>query len=146
MTNVSRDPIRVTRRFEAAAERVFDAWLDPEIAGRFLFTTPTGQMVRIDIDPRPGGAFCFVDRRDGQDIGHVGEYIEIDRPRRLVFTFSVPAFSHEVSRVTIVIVPQGAGCELTLTSENVPPEWAERTQEGWNTILEGLATVLAVES
>jgi len=133
--------VRVARRFDAPAERVFDAWLDPGRAGRFLFATPTGRMVRTDIDARVGGAFCFTDRRDGEDVDHVGTYLEIDRPRRLVFTFAVPKYSPQVTRVTIDIVPAGSGCELTLTHENVLPEWAAQTEAGWTRILEGLASL-----
>ena len=99
----------VSHRFAAPPERVFDAWLDPKLAGRFLFATPTGQMIKAEIDPRVGGAFVFVDRRDGEDVEHVGEYLELDRPRRIVFTFGVPKFAVEFSRVTVDIVPLGAG-------------------------------------
>ena len=42
--------IIITRRFDFSIERVFDAWLDPAKARQFLFATPTGQMVRVDID------------------------------------------------------------------------------------------------
>src|SRR5262245_12202825 len=99
--------VRVRRRFSQSAERVFDAWLNPRLASRFLFATETGTMVRTEIDPRVGGRFTFVDRRDGQDVEHVGEYLEIDRPRRLVFSFGVPQFSAEMTRVTIEIAPAG---------------------------------------
>ncbi len=130
--------LSVSRRFDASAERVFDAWLDPEKASKWLFATPTGRMVRAEVDARVGGSFTFV-RRDGDDVEHVGEYLEIDRPRRLVFTFAVPRFSPVFTRVSVDIVPLGAGCELTLTHEGVPPEWADRTREGWTMILAGLA-------
>ena len=94
--------VRITRHFEAAPERVFDAWLDPEKARKFLFATSTGQMVRADIDARVGGGFNFTDRRDGVDAEHIGEYLEIDRPRRLVFTFHTEKGSTDLSRVSIV--------------------------------------------
>ena len=133
--------VRVTRRFDASAERVFDAWLDAEKARRFLFATSTGQMVRAEIEPCVGGTFNFTDRRDRVDVAHIGEYLEIDRPRRLVFTFHVGADSQELSRVSIDIAPAGSGCELTLTHE-MDPRWAEfkdRTQAGWTMILGNLA-------
>lgn len=128
--------LRIRRRFHAAPERVFDAWLDPAKASRFLFATPTGQMVRAEIDPRPGGSFCFVDRRGDEEVEHIGTYLEIDRPHRLVFSFAVPHYSSETTRVTIEIEPVGAGCELSLTHEGVPSDWADRTEMGWGHILE----------
>lgn len=147
MTAQTQPPVvfRVTRRFSASAERVFDAFLDPHKARRFMFATPTGQMVRAEVDARVGGRYLFVDRRPEGDAEHFGEYLEIDRPRRLVFSFSVEKHSADADRVQIDIVPlETGGCELTLTHE-MKPEWAAyaaRTQEGWTTIVDGLARVL----
>jgi len=135
----------VVRRYPVPPERVFDAWLDLELAGRFLFATETGEMVRAEIDPRVGGRFNFTDRRDGEDVEHVGEYLEIDRPRRLSFTFNVKGHGDEdYSRVIVDIRPHGDGSELTLTHE-MDPKWADyadRTRHGWGQILEGLAAAL----
>lgn len=126
--------LRITRHFDASAERVFDAWLDPATAGRWLFATDSGEMIDVQLDPRAGGRFSFT-RRDGEDVEHVGQYLEIDRPRRLVFTFAVPKFDPAVTRVTIDITPRAKGCELVLTHEDVLPDWADATQQGWGMIL-----------
>jgi uncharacterized protein YndB with AHSA1/START domain len=134
--------LRVTHRFAAKPERVFDAWLDPKTACKWLFATPTGTITRCDIDARVGGKFSIV-RQEGMEIDHVGEYHEIDRPRRLVFTFGVPKFSAEMTRVIIEIVANDTGCELTLTHEGVLPDYGERTKEGWATILCNLEKSLA---
>jgi uncharacterized protein YndB with AHSA1/START domain len=134
--------VRVARRFGASQERTFDAWLDPETAGEWLFATSTGLMLRVEIDARVGGRFVFVDRRGGEDVEHVGEYLMIDRPRRLVFTFSVPKFSLEITRASVEVMPMEAGCELTLTHL---PDYANRTAEGWTTILEGLGHALSAK-
>jgi len=142
MTEKDRPKVRVEKRFAQSPERVFDAFLDPATAKRFLFATKTGTMVRAEIDARPGGGFAFVDRRDGQDVEHVGTYLEIERPRRLVFDFAVPAFSAERTRVTVEIVPDGSGSKLTLTHEDVLPEYEEKTRQGWGMILDGLAATL----
>jgi len=135
--------VRVSHHFSASAERVFDAWLDPQTAGKWLFATPTGQMVRVEIDARVGGRFVIVDRRNGEDVEHTGEYLEIDRPRRLVFTFGVPKYSPVFSTVTVEIAPAATGCDLTLTQENVPAEYLGRNEKGWLEILLGLAVELA---
>jgi uncharacterized protein YndB with AHSA1/START domain len=143
MNAEARATVQVKHRFTASSERVFDAWLDPNRAGKWLFATPTGQMVRVEIDPRVGGKFKFIDRREGEDIDHIGEYLEIDRPRRLAFTFAVPKYSKEFTRVMIDIVPAGGGCELTLTQTGVLPEWAKPSESGWGTILSALAKSLS---
>jgi uncharacterized protein YndB with AHSA1/START domain len=135
--------VRVTHHFNASPERVFDAWLDPKTAGKWLFATPTGQMVRVDIDARVGGSFVIVDRRNGEDVVHTGEYLEIDPPRRLVFTFAVPKYSALFTTVTIEIEATASGSDLTLVQENVPAEYLGRNEKGWIGILVGLAEYIA---
>ena len=133
--------VQISRRYDEAPEPVFDAWLDPEHAGRWLFATPTGRMVRVEMDARVGGRFTITRRDEGDDTEHVGEYLEVDRPRRLVFTFGVPRYDEGAppTRVTVHVEPDRSGCLLTLTHEGVPAEWTAQTLEGWEKILEGLA-------
>jgi uncharacterized protein YndB with AHSA1/START domain len=133
----------VTHSFRHPAEKVFDAWLDPKVAGRFLFATPSGQMIRAETDPRVGGAFVFVDKRpDMGEVLHTGEYLEIDRPRRLVFTFGVPAYAPGLTRVEIEITPTAAGCDVRLTQCDTPEAWVEQSTEGWSMILSALEAAL----
>ncbi len=144
MSTTPPPSVRVTRRIAFPPERVFDAWLDPRLAAQWLFATPRGKMVRAETDPRVGGRFIFVDRRGEEEVEHTGEYLEIDRPRRLVFTFGVPKYSKDFTRVTVELAPCEGGCELTLTQE-VHPGWAHfafRSQDGWTKIVEGLAASL----
>jgi uncharacterized protein YndB with AHSA1/START domain len=144
MTAENPGTIIITRRFDFPIERVFDAWLDPAQARKFLFAVPGRTMVRVDIDARVGGSFNIT-RRDDEDTEHVGTYVEIDRPRRLVFTFGVPRYTNQMTRVTIDLKPLPTGCELTLTHEGVLPEWLESGREGWGMILDGQTACLAGE-
>ena len=134
--------VKVTRRFKASPERVFDAWLDPAKARRFLFATPGGEIVRADLDPRVGGRFLLVDHRNGEDVPHHGEYLVIDRPRRLVFEFTVPKYSGKKSRVSVSFAPADGGCELTLVHEGVLPEYEKPSEDGWGAILSGLSLLV----
>ena len=138
---------RVTRRLAAPPERAFDAWLDPKLVERW-FAPGLGAMVRVEIDPRVGGGFSFVQRRMGdkgpRDVDHRGEYLELVRPRRLVFTWGVPAESPERSRVAVAIAPQGSGSEVTLVHE-LHPAWADyvdRTHTAWTKMLDAMAAAL----
>ena len=140
-----RVQVRVSRRFESLPEHVFDAWLEPDQASRWLFATQGGRMVRVEIAPRVGGSFVLVDRREGEDVEHCGEYLEIVRPSRLAFTLRVPKYSNASTQVIIDIAPLRTGCELTLTHEGVLPEFVYRTREGWTGLLERLGAVLQSE-
>jgi uncharacterized protein YndB with AHSA1/START domain len=134
--------IRVARRFRAPPERVFRAWLEPEVAGRWLFATASEPMTDVDIDPRVGGAFRLAARGNGADLEHAGRYVEIVPPRRLIFTLALPERRRVVTRVTAEINRLGSGCELALTHENVPPDRAGETEARWTGILYGLGETL----
>lgn len=139
--------VHVTRTIAAPAERVFDAWLDPAMIARFIVGPDVREeeLVHINVDPRVGGRFSFLVKRGGQPIDHVGTYREIDRPRRLVFTWGVDEEQGDKSIVTIEINPRGESCDLTLTHA-IHPDWAEyteRTQQGWTLITGKLAAALA---
>lgn len=147
MSNEPHVEVTVIRRFAASAERVFDAWLDPVLIGQWMFgpRLREEEILHLTVDARVGGTFSFLVRRQGQELDHVGRYQEVDRPRRLVFTWGIGDIAAaEESRVIIDILPLGTGCELTLTHE-MHPKWAEyadRTKGGWTKMLDTLPAVL----
>src|SRR5665213_1385009 len=140
------ETLRITRRFDAAPERVFDAWIDPGRAGRWLFTTPASERHSTELDVRVGGKWSITDRRDGVDYTALGDYVEIDRPRRLVFSFAMPQFSPLSCTVTVEIVPDGDGCLMTLTQDGLPAASLKPTEEGWAAMFDALADQLKAGS
>ena len=147
--------VRVTHRYNVPVDKVFDAWLNPSQAARFLFATRTGNILHCDIEPMVGGGFLVTDRRpvaDGDEsffeAQHRGTYIEIDRPNRLVFDFHVEPTNHAVpSRVTIDFVPMGVSiCEIVLTQDLGVGADAKanekRSEQGWTRMLDQLDKVL----
>ncbi|MBK8172897.1 MAG: alpha/beta fold hydrolase [Sandaracinaceae bacterium] len=128
--------VRVVRRYKSAPEKIYDAWLDPAKAKVWMAPQGSGKIVRATIDAREGGAFSLVALRDGQEVEHTGEYLELVRPRRLVFTFEVPSLSPEISTLKIDFIEIDGGTELVLHHEGVLPEYVSRTAAGWSKILD----------
>lgn len=136
--------VSVTRAFAVPPDRVFSAWLVPRMLGQWMFGSRVRDenVVRLDLDPRVGGRFSLKVERDGVMVDHVGHYLELEHPTRLVFTWAIKDFSdHDPSVVSIDIAPRGAGCELALT-HSMDARWsdyAERTRIAWSTMLDALA-------
>ena len=135
--------LRMVRRFDASPERVFDAWTDPNVAAGWLFTGPESESHSTEIDLKVGGRWEIVDRRGGVDYRAIGEYLEIERPRRLKFTFGMPQFSEAFTTVTVEIEPDGAGARMTLIQEGLQAEAIGPLEQGWAAMFDhGLAALL----
>ncbi|MBA3449801.1 MAG: SRPBCC domain-containing protein [Chloroflexia bacterium] len=142
----------MTRRFDASPERVFAACVDPELTRQWLFASASDETYSAEIDARAGGAWTITARREGVDYTASGEYLEIDRPHRLVFTFAMFQFSPNSDTITVEIVPDGAGSIMTFTQAGIDiadelrqtPEGEQGgSEQGWGQMFNGLAAVLA---
>jgi len=75
----------ITRKFDAPAELVFDAYTTPEHVRRW-WGFETSEWLVCEIDLRVGGRWRFVTKDDGMEVAFHGEYREVERPTRLVST------------------------------------------------------------
>ena len=147
----SHAKVTVDHQFKSTdPEQVFDAWLDPTLIGQWMFgpRLREEEVLRISVDPRVEGSFSFLVLRDGQKLNHIGKYLEINRPHRLVFTWGIRQDPPASSEVSIDIVTWRAGSKLTLTHK-LHPHWAayaKRTEAGWTTMLGVLDEVLSSTS
>jgi uncharacterized protein YndB with AHSA1/START domain len=150
--------VRATYRYNVPAAKVFDAWLTPAQAGRFLFATRTGNILQCEIEPEVGGSFTVTDRRLHPDADesfyeaqHRGVYVEIERPTRLAFDFSVEPSSDVPTRVTLDFVPLGVSITELVLAHNLGVGRdaqinQERTRQGWTNMLEQLNKVLTART
>ena len=140
MTELS---LTTSRVIAAPQDRVFDAWLDPEMLARFMTPMPGTTVPKADNDPVEGGRFDIVMRVGDQDMPHGGTYKEISPHKRLVFTWETP-FSVEGSTVTLDFAPQNGGTEVTLTHVKFPSEEIrDNHAKGWGGILDALDGAMA---
>ena len=127
--------LTVRREIAAPAKELFDAWLDPAKLAVFMRPSDTKRSA-VKIDPRVGGAFEVIMHTPSGIVPHTGTYREIDRPRRLVFTWNSPYALHNDSLVTVEFRPAGKGTEIVLTHEGLPSkEAAAGHTKGWSDIL-----------
>mgnify|MGYP000987488344 CR=1 FL=1 len=138
----------VLHRFSVPAERVFDAWRDVTLLGRWMHgpAVRDERIVRLALEPKVGGKFSFVVDRQGTEVDHVGEYLEIDRPRRLVFTWATRDTLPDTSRVIVEITPRAQGCDVKLTHE-MGAQWAafaDKAAGAWTKMLTALERTFAL--
>jgi uncharacterized protein YndB with AHSA1/START domain len=135
--------LRIRRILPAPPERVFDAWTDPLSLAQW-FVAGAAALETVELDPRVGGRFRIVARGATSTHVHWGEYLAVERPHRLAFTWHYGAWGDDVTtEVTVDLKPRGSGTELTLTHAQLPDQAAAAAhEEGWNNILEMLARYL----
>lgn len=132
-------PVLVVRRQIAVArERVFEAWLDSESLAHWMGPKTFGfTHATVTVDPRVGGGFRIVmeGRTDGGDYEHRGEYLAIEPPSLLSFTWISRATDYQPTVVTIEFHERGTGTELVLTHRRLAPKAVESHREGWTDIV-----------
>jgi uncharacterized protein YndB with AHSA1/START domain len=135
------------QHFKVPSQRVYDAILSPEMIGRFMFGPLLREetILHIRNDPRVGGTFSYKVRRGDLEIDHVGTFLELQPPSRIVFTWGIAGESDgDTSTVAIDIAPTPSGCTVNLT-HTMPPKWVdflERSRQAWEKMLGVLASLL----
>lgn len=131
--------VTVRREIAASAEDLFDAWLDAQSLGSWL--KPSGiRETRAETDPREGGSFRIVMVTADSSLVHTGTYREIDRPRRLVFTWSSPATQFRDSVVTVTFRPSSGSTVVEIHQVGLPDEEAQAGHHaGWSDALRELS-------
>ena len=137
----------ITRTFAATPEAVFDAWVTPtSFAAWFGGSGVEVPTDTVAMDVRAGGTWkaTMILGNDMPDINWYGEFVEIDRPDKLVMTLADrPGDARET--VTVTFTPTNGGTEMLFrqTGGNLSAEQYERTTEGWQTFFDAMESLLA---
>jgi uncharacterized protein YndB with AHSA1/START domain len=136
--------LQIRRRVRASAEEIFDLWTKPDLIVRWMSPYPRTVDCKASCDLRPGGAFSLV-MSSGESSREVsGTYVQIDRPRKLVFTWIGPLTNNMTTLVTVELNPRGNETDLVLTHERLPtPAIHEGHTMGWGNILDHLADAVS---
>jgi uncharacterized protein YndB with AHSA1/START domain len=144
VTDESGYVVRVERTFAASPEEVFDAWTSPEVMRRWFHCAPDWDTPEADVDLRVGGKVRVVMRKpDGTEVEAQGEYTLIDRPHRLVMTWTFHDdplneqlielfFSKSEGSTTVLMVNSGISTD----------ERGNAQDEGWHGCFDELERLL----
>ena len=145
-TQTTTSSLTVTRTIKASADRVFDAWTQPEHMKRWA--APEGVEVQeAQVDLTVGGRYHIrMLSNEGVEHNAVGIYREVTRPTRLVYTWSWEEKDHDVGEtlVTVEFNAQGDSTEVVVLHEGFPAaEARDGHEQGWTSCLSQLAELFA---
>lgn len=133
--------VRVQRIMPAEPEVVFDQWVDPESLAEWMCPRPV-RCVDITVEPRVGGIVRFDLDNLGTSVLITGQFLAVDRPRLLRFTWSNSDWTDPtvVSIVNVEFAPLGND-ETLMSIEHslLPPADFDDFNEGWARTCDQLA-------
>jgi uncharacterized protein YndB with AHSA1/START domain len=141
----AKPSLTIKRRLNAAPEKVYAAWADPEKLVQWFGPASVKEgSVKADIDLRAGGRYriSFVTGDDYHEVG--GVYREVVPNERLVFSWAWHSTPERESLVTVSVKPDGSGTLLTFHHEQFADVTARDNHErGWTDIFVRLEQFLA---
>lgn len=141
--------LQLKRNLPFPREMVFEAWLNKEHLLQWMGPTEEINLGFIEVDPQPKGKyrFGFDDKGCADERSYVhGEYLTIQSPEKLVFTWIWEPPLPEAGIVTIVTVEFfeiETGTEMVLSHQKFMDEAScERHRAGWTGTLDKMHTLL----
>jgi uncharacterized protein YndB with AHSA1/START domain len=123
--------LTATVRIAASPAEVFPYFVDPALMVQWI-----GEWA--ELHPEPGGLFAL----NFSKTPVRGEYVEVDPPHRVVFTWGVAgkdSLPPGSTTVEIVLTADGPDTVVELFHHDLPPAEYDSHLEGWTTMLDRLA-------
>lgn len=133
-------PLTLICQFFVEAETIFNAWTEPNLMRLWLFKSPTNQILSIHSKLKIGERFSILELNNDEKIDHFGEYLEIKRPHKLLFTLEVPWHFPGISKVSVNIENRPNGCEMIFTQSGID---TSLTKKSWEKMFENLNSLIA---
>jgi uncharacterized protein YndB with AHSA1/START domain len=137
----------VRRTIAASAQRLFDAWTQ---SAQFTQWWGPQNVVcpEASIDLRVNGRYRIANQLpDGRVVWICGEFLRIERPLELSYTWFVEPVTRPAELVTVRFRALGDSTEVVVTHERIAdqPTYADH-EAGWYGCLEGLQEYVAIDA
>jgi uncharacterized protein YndB with AHSA1/START domain len=142
MTEVAT--VRVQRVMPAVPDVVFNEWLDRESLQEWMCPRPV-RVVDVTVEPHVGGTVRFDVDDSGTRVLITGQFLTIDRPRLLRFTWTNSSWPDPTRESIVNVAFEPVGEDETLMSIEhslLPSEEFESFESGWTLTAEQLACAL----
>ncbi|RDH80710.1 MAG: SRPBCC domain-containing protein [endosymbiont of Galathealinum brachiosum] len=136
--------VNVNKTIDAPVKDVFEAWLNPKTLTKFILPMPGMPEPDVESDSVEGGKFTIIMHVGEDKIPHTGQYLEIERFNKLVFTWESP-FSTDNSTVSLLFKAiTDTQTHVELTHVRFIDEEARSNHEGgWTNILDRLNEIIS---
>lgn len=138
--------IHVTRTIPFHVEKVFEAWTNPKLMNEW-FNRDGYTLGKAQCELKVGKNYRMDRQMDNGDVWqHSGEYLEIIKNEKLVFTWTSDCCEHE-SKVIVLFKKQGNSTEIDLTHEGLSTEEMRKGHgQGWTECLKSVEEQLTKAS
>lgn len=137
--------LELKRRYKVSAERLFEVWTKAEMLKEW-FCPESMTVPEAEVDLKVGGKFKITMRsKDGNDYTATGEYIEIDKPNKIVMSWKWEndMFKDESTILSAKFKEMGEETELKLTHTKLSSEKSvESHTDGWVSAMDHLGKFL----
>lgn len=133
--------VRVQRVMPASPEAVFDEWLDPESLREWMCPRPT-RCLTVTVEPHVGGSFRFDVDHEGASVLITGQFLTVDRPRLLSFTWTNSDWADPTTASVVTVTFQPLQDDQTLMSIDhtmLPAAEYDNFHDGWRKTADQLA-------
>ena len=130
--------ISINKTINGPAQKVCDQWLIPVFVGKWMFGVARGneKIISLENKVRKGGRFLFKVTLNGKTIEYSGQYLQMDIPDRLEFSWVSSSYPDAESLINVQFQETAGKTRLKLTlrldprlrkyQDSIKSEWADR--------------------
>jgi uncharacterized protein YndB with AHSA1/START domain len=126
----------VRQRLPAPPDVVFDEWTDAARLAEWMCPRPA-RCLNVEADPRIGGRLGFDIEEAGSTFRVSGNYLTLERPRRVAFTWSCSTWPDPALQTVVTVTIEADGAEasiMTIEHDLLPPALVQQHAHGWTVI------------